>query len=325
MYKTPVGAGVITNYNCTASCRHCMFASSPQCKKEYMTDETAEKTAALLRESGAWSVHIGGGEPFMSFDSLCTLIAALKKNGIAIDYIETNGYWCRDEDFARARLEKLKSLGADSVMVSVDPFHIEYVPLERVLLLCNLLDEYGFEYFIWQRRFLDRLLKLDITKTHTKQELINLLGDDYVTQTAKEYGLGINGRALAFASSLYENKPVSVLLSKNPCPSLSRPNHCHFDLYGNAVPSRCTGIQAKSEDYLSGNISPETYPVFSALKNGGTMALYGYAVSKGFIPKKEGYPTPCALCFNMRLYLYKNAPGDDLGPASFYDEMEKVM
>ncbi len=290
-----------------------------------MTKETAENTASLLKESGAWSVHIGGGEPFINFDGLCTLIEALRKNGIMIDYIETNGFWCKDEAFARARLERLKSLGADSIMVSVDPFHIEFVPLERVLLLCNLLDEYGFEYFIWQRRFLDRLLKLDISKTHTKEELCGLLGENYVVETAKEYGLGINGRALAFAYSLYEKKPVSVLLSNTPCPSLSQPNHCHFDLYGNAVPSRCTGISAKSEDYLSGNIEKEKYPVFHALKNGGTMALYGYAVSKGFIPDKEGYPTPCALCFAIRDFLYNNAKSADLAPDSFYIEMEKVL
>ena len=45
-------------------------------------------------------------------------------------------------------------------MVSVDPFHIEYVPLERVLRLCTLLDEEEFDYFIWQQRFLKKLLKL---------------------------------------------------------------------------------------------------------------------------------------------------------------------
>lgn len=323
--KTPVYSGVITNYNCNSECRHCMFASSPSCKKDYMTKEMADKTAKLLAEAGTLSVHIGGGEPFMDFDGLCLLVQALNRYGVGIDYIETNGYWTRDESLARRRLEVLKRLGVYTVMVSVDPFHVEYVPLEMPLKLCSLLDEYGFEYFIWQQKFLKRLMTLDITKTHTKDELAAVLGDDYITETAREYGLGINGRALAFAEELYGNHPYTDFVTDEKCPSLTHPHHCHLDLYGNAIPSRCTGICQNARDYLEGNTDREKYPVLSRLVSGGTAELFEYAAEKGFVPKNTGYPTRCALCFDMRLYLYKNCPTADLDSAGFYESMEKSV
>lgn len=323
--KTPIGSGIITNYNCTASCRHCMFASSPECKKEFITAEKAEEIATLLEESGCNSVHIGGGEPFMNFEALCTLIEALNRHCIDVDYIETNAFWCKDRDFVRARLERLKELLVTCVMASVDPFHIEFVPLERPILLCDVLDEMGFDYFIWQQKFLKRLAKLDMTKTHTTDELKAVLGEDYITETAREYGLGMNGRALAIADQIYGRKSAEQLATADECPTLTRPNHCHIDLYGNAIPSRCTGLSVEARDYLEGHFPEDKYPVYSRLVHGGLAELLVYAKTKGFVPDSNGYPTKCTLCYKIREYLFKNYPSADLAPASFYDEIEKTL
>ena len=323
--KTPVYSGIITNYSCNASCRHCMFASSPECSKNYISPEMSEQVASLLEEAGTNSVHIGGGEPFLNFNGLLCLIGALNRHNVGIDYIETNAYWCKDEDFARARLEKLKKLGVSTIMVSVDPYHLEYVPLERPLKLCALLDEYGFEYFVWQQKFLKRLLKLNISKTHTREEISAVLGQDYIVETAREYGLGINGRALVFADEIYEKRPAQFFATDEECPSLTIPHHCHIDLYGNAVPSRCTGICAKAVDYLNLDTPPEKYPVLSRLISGGTRALFDYATQKGFEPDKDGYATRCAFCFAMREYLERTCPSCDLSDADFYSCMRKAF
>lgn len=323
--KTPIASGVITNYSCNASCRHCMFASSPECRKNYISPEMSEHVASLLEEAGTTSVHIGGGEPFLNFDGLTVLIEALNRHAVGIDYIETNAFWCKDKDFTRAKLERLKKLGVTTIMVSVDPYHLEYVPLERPLKLCALLEEQGFDYFIWQQKFLQRLLKLDISKTHTKEEISALLGDSYITETAREYGLGINGRALIFADDIYEKRPAEYFATDEKCHSLTNPHHCHIDLYGNAIPSRCTGICAKAEDYLDLDTPREKYPVLSRLISGGTKELYEYAKENGFVADKGGYPTRCAFCFAMREYLERTHPSYDIGDSDFYTGMRKAF
>ncbi len=319
----PIGSGIITNYNCTAECAHCMFASSPECKKEYISTEMSEKLASLLGSAGTRSVHIGGGEPFMNFEALVGLVDALVRHSIDIDYIETNAFWCKDLDFAEKRLDILRSHGVSSIMVSVDPFHIEYVPLELPLKLCALLEKKNFSYFIWQDRFLKRLGKLDITKTHTKKELEELLGNDYIEKTAHEYGLGMNGRALSIAHDIYKKRPYTDFFDNEPCISLSVPRHCHLDLYGNAIPSRCTGLSVDAGCYLLENIPEDIYPVFSKLKNGGIKSLFEYAVKKGYTPKKDGYPTKCSMCYDIRKYLFENHKSADLAPSDFYINMKK--
>ena len=46
--NTPYYSGIITNYVCTAACRHCMFGSSPSCPKDFITaDESKEPPRCL--------------------------------------------------------------------------------------------------------------------------------------------------------------------------------------------------------------------------------------------------------------------------------------
>ncbi|MGN1410521.1 MAG: radical SAM protein [Eubacteriales bacterium] len=321
--NTPVYSGIITNYTCTAACRHCMFASSPERPKQFITPEMSERTARILSKANTSSVHIGGGEPFINFRALCSLIESLNRYGVGVDYIETNAFWCSDDEFTKKRLNRLKELGVNTVMVSVDPFHIEFVPLERPIRLCRLLREMGFDYFVWKERYLRRFRSFDYTKTYSEKELSELLGRDYITETAAEYGVGMNGRALGIAKKAYDERPAEEWLTSAPCTDLLEPCHCHFDLYGNAVPSGCPGLAMDAEDYLNGGVSSEKYPVMARLYTGRTAELYKYAREKGFSPAKEGYPTRCALCYAMRLYLAEKNPTPDLAPLCFYDDMKK--
>ena len=318
--NTPIYSGIIMNYVCTAKCRHCMFLSSPSCPKHYITPDMADHLASVLERAGTSSVHIGGGEPFMNFSALCALIEALNRHRIGIDYIETNAFWAKEEPVIRERLSKLQALGVTSIMVSVDPFHIEFVPLERPIRLCQIMNDMDFDYFIWQDRYLRKMLRLgmDKTKTYTHEELQKILGKNYIADTAAEYGLGMNGRALTIAGEIYPNRPAGDWITSSPCSSLLDVSHCHLDLYGNIVPSGCPGIAAEAEDYLTEQIPASKYPVMNRLLNGGTKALYDYASEKGFIPSPEGYPTKCAFCYAMRSFLHTTVPSDDLAPDESY-------
>jgi len=318
-------SGIITNYVCNAECRHCMYMSSPKCKKDFITEAVAESIVKTLAESGTRSVHIGGGEPFINFDALCNVLRALKKHGVWVDYIETNAFWCSDESIISKRLAAVKTLGVECVMASVDPFHIEFVPLARPLLLCKMLESLGMDYFIWQERYLHKLIKLDHGRAYGHDELKQIIGEDYVTETAKEYGLGINGRALTIAVDIYGKQPHEVILNqRTSCASLFSTSHCHIDLYGNVIPSGCPGISIELGDFIrfanGEKMTDETkYPVVSKLISGGLNELYKYAAALGFIPDESGYATPCALCVDIRAYLDKVKPSYDVAPDCFYN------
>lgn len=318
-------SGIMTNYNCSAACRHCMFCSSPQAGKDFITPETARRIAQTLKSAGVSSMHIGGGEPFLNFEALCTLLSELQQAGVGVDYIETNAFWCRDMEEIRRKLRRIRSLGVDTVMASVDPFHIEFVPLERPIRLVQALREEGMDYFVWQDRFLERLLPLDLSQTHTREELSALLGDNYIEETAREYGIGVNGRALAIARRLYASRPADDLADEDPCTGLLSGQHCHVDLYGQVIPSGCPGISIEMDDFFAGRLPAEKYPAAYRLYTGGVRALLDYARGLGFEPDPAGYPTKCSLCCAIRIWLSRNCPSQDVAPDCFYREMEKAL
>lgn len=260
----------------------------------------------------------------MRFDALCAAVRALRDNQITVDYIESNAFWCTDRGKVRERLLELRALGVDTVMASVDPFHIEFVPLERPLLLYAAARELGMGCFIWQERFVKRLMALNMRTTHSAQELQAVLGQDYAAQTAREYGLGMNGRALRLAQTLYMQKPAVQVASPRPCASMLSGRHCHVDLYGSVIPGGCPGISIPLTAYFDKS-SPirdeDAYPVAARLLRGGTAALLAYAKQLGF-DERTPCCTNCDLCYRLRSFLLDRQPSHEIAPACFYRMME---
>jgi len=70
----------------------------------------------------------------------------------------------------------------------------------------------------------------------------------------------------------------------------------------------------------------DKYINFTSVLNGGLEALYKRAESLGFIPGEDGYPSKCAMCFDIKKYICDNtmartgAEPCDIGPAGFFEE-----
>ena len=300
MVKQMNHAGIMPNYECTAACRHCLYACSPNRSGGYMSETVMHEMYGILRDRGCRSVHIGGGEPFIDFEGLLKLIRAARQYGIGIDYVETNASWVDDEASVKKRLGELLSAGADTFCISVDPFHVEYVPLKKPLLLAKICAEFGFNYFLWQQRFLPMMQNLDREAPHSRTSLEEAIGPSYVFDTARAYGLHMGGRAINIEQ---EYLPLTQIgLTERPCSGLMSGSHFHVDMLGRFIPPGCTGIVIDLKDAAYG-LPPGKYPALEALLSKGTGGLYEYATSLNFIPDKQGYTSSCAMCFFIRKWL----------------------
>ena len=312
--------GIIANYQCTAACRHCLYACSPERTGGYVSKETAEEICVMLREGGCRSVHIGGGEPFLDFDGLTEFVQTVSKAGITVEYIETNAYWATDERQIENRLRVLARAGADTLCISIDPFHAEYVPVKRPLFLAEICRRFGFGYFLWQDRFLPVLSRVDSGKTHSRAELERLISLDYILETARSYGVNMGGRAVNIEAEYAAPKPVASVADSKPCDGLLSGGHFHVDLYGRYIPPGCTGIAIPLNEAVSG-IPDGKYPAFEALLSGGTAGLLQYAQALGFDADNE-YPSGCALCFHIRRWLCENAPSQELDAEHYAESLK---
>ncbi len=295
--------GIMVNNRCNAACAHCLYASSPKWDDEYITRENAKALCKLLRSHGVYSVHIGGGEPFLNFEGLCTMLEELKSAGISVDYIETNGFWCYEEKSAKEKIRRVKELFGNTLMVSCDPFHAEFVPVQRAIDFVRWCRECGMDFFVWHDRYLHMFRRSgkDLSRPFTRDELKEMFGDDYREQTASEYGLSFNGRALGLLDTMVRPRPVAELLPM--CKhELSRAfSTGHVDLNLKFWPHHCLGFGVDMEWVLEG-AKEGRYPLLDMVRKKGLQGLYDFCVEKGF-KAKPAYTSPCALCMECKAFL----------------------
>lgn len=294
--------GIMVNYQCTAACRHCLYACSPARTAGYISSDIAEAVCGLLKQGGCGSVHIGGGEPFLDIEGLLMTVRELRHEGIRLEYIETNAYWAAHEDEARNILKQLQAEGVEALCISVDPFHAEYVPYAYPLRLHALCNEIGMGDFLWKPQFIPVLSSLDSLEPHSRAQMAEKLSSAYIGETARAYGIRLGGRAVNIEQEYARYRQVEELLDDAPCYGLLSTDHFHVDLQGYFIPPGCTGLRLPLADAINGT-APEKYPVFEALYYQGIRGLLHLAGSYGFRASQEGYPSKCNLCFHIRRYL----------------------
>jgi len=267
-----------------------------------MTEKIMDEALGLLREGGCRSVHIGGGEPFLDFDGLLTLLKKSNKHGVNVDYIETNACWATDENVIKQHINALRKVGAGTFCISLDPFHAEYVPYAYPLRLAEICQKENFGYFLWQDRFLNMLRGTNRNKAHSRNALEESISPDYIRDTANAYGIRMGGRAVCIEKEYHTPKPIDAVINSNPCKNLVSTGHFHVDMYNRFLPPGCTGIAIPMEDVVRG-IPDGKYPIFDALLTGGVAELYKLAKEHGFVSELEGYASGCAACFFICKFL----------------------
>ena len=308
--------GIMPNYECSAACRHCLYACSPERSGGYMTEKMMYEVCRTLKEGGCRSVHIGGGEPFLDFDGLLTLIQTAVRMGIAVDYVETNASWFTSEGDVIKKLTLLEKAGTDTLCISVDPYHAEYIPYSLPLKLAEACRKAGFGYFLWREQFLPMLKPLVADKAHDRQDFEKIIGSDYIIKTARAYGLRFGGRAVNIEAEFFP--PKQKILNSDSCRGLLSFNHFHVDMYNRFIPPGCTGFVIPLGE-VAGGIVPGRYPAFDVLLKEGIAGLLKLAGRHGFKPDEKGYTSGCALCFHIRRFLSKKDGFPELD-AEFYEQ-----
>lgn len=122
----------VVTYACTGCCKHCAeggHGASGAC----VAPETA---AGVVRDiAGRYavaSVMAFGGEPLLFPETVYAAHGAAAELGIPKRQLITNGFFSRDPAGIRDVAGKLARHGTNDVLLSVDAFHQETIPLEAV-------------------------------------------------------------------------------------------------------------------------------------------------------------------------------------------------
>ena len=282
----------------------------------------ALKAFRLARSLGCRVMHIGGGEPFLRFEELLKCCEAAQEAGVAVEYVETNSSWFKSMDEAVEMLKELKRRAVSTLLVSISPFHNEYIPFSRVQGVMEACRRAGISIFPWSSDFIQDLGMLDPSRPHKMKEYQELFGRDYLYSIPSRYWIVMRGRALdTFAGMLPEAATEQIVSNASGgCRELLDTSHFHIDLYGRYLPGLCSGLGIRLDD-LAKPLVPEEYPVIHALLSKGPGGLLEMAGDLGFKPAPM-YRSKCHLCQEVRTHLIRHAPGrfHELSPPWFYED-----
>jgi hypothetical protein len=315
--------GLITNYFCTSSCKHCLYKCSPHWEKRYIERDTVKKNLISIRSLGCRSVHIGGGEPLLRPDKLGSVLEVASEVGVSVEYVETNSSWFQDIESAKALLSQLRGKGLQTLLVSISPFHNEQIPFSRVQGVIEAAKHVGVEIFPWISDFISDLSQFDLAKTHRLDEYRQFYGDDYLTQILQRYWIHLGGRALETFRPLLGKKTFQQIFAENPAgcaAELTDTSHFHIDLFGNYIPGLCSGLAIFRDD-LGTPLSNDTYPILLSLYEKGIRGLFEFAKDNfAFSPQRINYINKCDLCTEIRTHLVNNDynKSKELKPKEFY-------
>jgi MoaA/NifB/PqqE/SkfB family radical SAM enzyme len=125
---------------CTGSCKHC---SQGEHKNSEKIDKTlaADAVRRIAKEYGIKSVMTFGGEPLLCCETVCEIHKAAREMNIPQRQLITNGFFSNSSDKIKLVAKKLTEGGVNEILLSVDAFHQETIPLEYVVEFAKAVNE----------------------------------------------------------------------------------------------------------------------------------------------------------------------------------------
>lgn len=122
----------VVTYACTGRCRHCSEGEHPARGEHIDPAVAADAVRKITAEYDITTVMTFGGEPLLYADAVYKIHAAARDAGVKNRLLITNGYFSKNTSRIGEVAEKLAVSGVNDVLLSVDAFHQETIPLGTV-------------------------------------------------------------------------------------------------------------------------------------------------------------------------------------------------
>ena len=133
---------VVTNA-CTGRCKHCSEGTHEGRGDRIDTILAREAVTKISCEYDIKTVMAFGGEPLLHPDAVMAIMSAATEAGVPKRQVITNGFFTTDGEKMHAMAAALYGCGANDLLLSVDTFHQEAIPLETVRRFAVALVECG--------------------------------------------------------------------------------------------------------------------------------------------------------------------------------------
>ncbi len=136
----------VVTMSCTGKCKHCSQGEHKSLEK---IDKVlaADAVRKIAEEYNIKSVMTFGGEPLLCPETVCEIHKAAREMNIPERQLITNGFFSKDSDKITGVAREIIESGVNEILLSVDAFHQETIPLEYVIEFAKAVNtaDIGFK------------------------------------------------------------------------------------------------------------------------------------------------------------------------------------
>lgn len=304
----------IVTWQCGGKCKHCQIGDSINKPGPYrhILSEYAVKGIQKLNEFfEIESVMTFGGEPLYYPNITAEIHGAAAQCAINTRQILTSGYFTNNPKESADAANSLAEAGINSLLLSVDAFHQEHLPIEPVLQfarnIVNAKIPNAFLYPAW----LVNEEHQNIYNTKTNEILEKF--SDIPIPVKRGNNIFPGGNAARFLREYYEKPELGLI---DDCAFASCPEPLTDVKTISIVPNGDLMVCG----FIIGNIYKENiidiitrYNPFEdeymlAVINGGVAGFFEYVKSKGANIDASQYFNACELCHALNKHVKNLAP-----------------
>lgn len=138
----------VVTHQCSGKCKHCSVGAQINqnaSEKHVLADKAVKAVETLSALFPITSVMTFGGEPLLYPEVTCAIHAKAAQCGIGARQIITNGFFTKDPEKCSHVVHDLKHAGVNNLLLSVDAFHQETIPVEQVYSFAKNAVDAGIE------------------------------------------------------------------------------------------------------------------------------------------------------------------------------------
>lgn len=296
----------IITYACSGSCRHCSLGEKLKAGGHLSAEKMKGILSKLQDKFSLESAMCFGGEPLLYYKDVEGIMTAL--GDIPKKQIITNGYFSKDIDEIEKAVLGLKRAGVQEILLSVDAFHQEIIPLERVV------------------EFAQIVIKNEIPVKVHPAWLVNKEHNNRFNNETKELLLYFENMGISVSDGNIITPAGNAALYLNEFYPHERPNmnfKCGELKYTPDLEHVDTVTIAPNGDVLIcsiriGNVfksdiinilndfNPYENQISRLLLSGGIKELLEYSALQGICIEKSEYKTACEMCHKIAAKLQKS-------------------
>ncbi len=129
----------IITYACTGKCKHCSEGDHSE-KGAFLDSSLCENVLLdISKKYNIDSVMTFGGEPLLYPEAVFSVHSVAEKLKIPVRQLITNGYFTKKTKDIIKVADALSVCGVNDILLSVDAFHQETIPLDKVIFFVKEL------------------------------------------------------------------------------------------------------------------------------------------------------------------------------------------